>query len=88
MYNDVEELIGFFSLQNDSSQQKEYESHIEKLNLMLTRRNKNLAEVNNTLEEFAYVASNDLKEPVRNVKGMLELIKKKAGNQLDEKTTE
>ncbi len=88
MYNHQNELIGYFSLQSDNTQQREYESHIEKLNKLLKNKNKNLAEVNNSLEEFAYVASHDLKEPVRNVKGMLELIQKKASNQLDEKASE
>ncbi|MGK0412748.1 MAG: two-component system CheB/CheR fusion protein [Polaribacter sp.] len=36
-----------------------------------------LKEANLALEEFAYVASHDLKTPVRNIKGLLDIVKKK-----------
>ncbi|MBK6264140.1 PAS domain S-box protein [Marivirga sp. S37H4] len=88
MYNEQGEHIGFFSLQNDNSQQREFDEHVNKLNSLLQQRNKALGEVNKTLEEFAYVASHDLKEPARNVRGMMELIKKRSADKLDDVTIE
>lgn len=83
IFNELNEHCGFFSVQQDNSQQREYDLHIEKLNNLLQQRNQNLAEVNSSLEEFAYVASHDLKEPARNVRGMMELIRKKYADTLD-----
>ncbi|GAA5043159.1 hypothetical protein GCM10011506_46380 [Marivirga lumbricoides] len=83
IYNEAHEHCGFFSIQQDNSQQHEYDLHIQKLNDLLKLRNQNLAEVNASLEEFAYVASHDLKEPARNVRGMMELIRKKYSDTLD-----
>ncbi|MFN2430339.1 MAG: ATP-binding protein, partial [Cryomorphaceae bacterium] len=47
------------------------------LNDLLKEQNKSLEQMNRSLEEFAYVASHDLKAPARNVLGMIELIRKK-----------
>ncbi|SMG39058.1 two-component system, chemotaxis family, CheB/CheR fusion protein [Marivirga sericea] len=79
------ETIGFFSIQYEISHQKEYEDQIESLNELLKSRNNKLSELNKSLEEFAYVASHDLKEPARNIKSMLELILRKSENSLDKK---
>lgn len=83
MFDKNEELIGFFSIQNDITNQKEQEEHIYKLNQKIKEQNRKLEEVNKSLEEFAYVASHDLKAPVRNISGLLDLIMKK-GDRLDQ----
>jgi two-component system CheB/CheR fusion protein len=80
-----DEIIGFFSIQNEISHQKEYEDQIKSLNELLKSRNTKLGDLNKSLEEFAYVASHDLKEPARNIKSILELILKKSKDSLDEK---
>jgi two-component system, chemotaxis family, CheB/CheR fusion protein len=82
MVDENQELIGFFSIQNDITNQKEQEEQIYRLNQKIKGHNQKLEEVNKSLEEFTYVASHDLKAPVRNISGLLELIKKK-GDQLD-----
>ncbi len=76
--------IGYFSIQAEISREKEFENQIESLNQILRSRNNKLTDLNKSLEEFAYVASHDLKEPARNIKGILELILKKSKGQLDE----
>ncbi len=69
--------LGFFSIQYDISQQKEYEAKIDQLNQQLKRQNDRLEESNSALQDFAYVASHDLKAPLRQVIGLAELIMRK-----------
>ncbi|MFN3999695.1 CheR family methyltransferase [Algoriphagus sp.] len=82
MFDKNQELIGFFSIQNDITNQKDQEGQIHRLNQKIKSQNQKLEEVNKSLEEFAYVASHDLKAPIRNISGLLELIQKK-GEKLD-----
>lgn len=82
MFDKNQELIGFFSIQNDITLQKEQEQQIHRLNKKIGEQNLKLQEVNKSLEEFAYVASHDLKTPVRNITGLLDIIHKK-GDELE-----
>nr|WP_294903018.1 PAS domain S-box protein [uncultured Lacibacter sp.] len=69
----------------DISYRKEHEESLRKLNAVLDERAKQLAVSNRELEQFAYIASHDLQEPLRMVTGFLTQIEKKYNHVLDEK---
>lgn len=57
---------------------------LKELNSQLNKRAVELASSNAELEQFAYIASHDLQEPLRMVTGFLKRIQKKYEYQLDE----
>lgn len=77
MFGDEKEHVGYFSIQSDITKQKEYEYQIEALTSQLKESNENLKSVNKSLDEFAYIASHDLKAPLRNIMGMISLLRDK-----------
>jgi PAS domain S-box-containing protein len=72
----------------DISYRKEYEESLKKLNDKLKRHTKELEVSNQELEQFAYVTSHDLQEPLRMISSFLTLLEKKYGDKLDEKALE
>ncbi|MFN3529035.1 MAG: PAS domain S-box protein [Bacteroidia bacterium] len=75
-------LIGALS---DISEQKQYEASLRELNKNLEERAKELAISNAELEQFAFVASHDLQEPLRMITSFLSQLEKKYSHILDEK---
>jgi PAS domain S-box-containing protein len=69
----------------DITERKEFEKSLKKLNVKLKRQAKELAVSNSGLEQFAYVASHDLQEPLRMVSSFLSLLDRRYKNQLDDK---
>lgn len=69
----------------DISKLKQNEIELAKLNNQLIIQTKDLAISNKELENFAYVASHDLQEPLRMISSFLTQIEKKYGDLLDEK---
>ncbi len=69
----------------DISKLKESEIQLKLLNEQLEARAKELVTSNQELEQFAYVASHDLQEPLRMVTNFLTQIEKKYNDILDEK---
>ena len=78
IYSDAHQLkqLGLVTL--EITQQKQNERQLETLNDDLQRSNKEL-------EHFAYVASHDLREPLRKVRSYCDLLAKRYEGQLDER---
>jgi PAS domain S-box-containing protein len=68
-------LVGFAK---DITPQKHSEQRLKALNAELVRSNQEL-------EQFAYIASHDLREPLRKIKSYTDLLVKRYQGQLDEK---
>ncbi|MCH7411689.1 ATP-binding protein [Belliella sp. DSM 111904] len=66
-------------------EKEDFELSLQKLNLELKESNHELEISNGELEQFAFVASHDLQEPLRMITSFLSLLEKKYSDQLDEK---
>lgn len=88
LFNKKGKPIRMIGSLEDISDRKEYENHLEELNSQINKRVEELAISNAELEQFAYVASHDLQEPLRMVTRFLSEIDKKYGALLDEKGKE
>lgn len=69
----------------DISRRKAYEHSLQELNNSLHDKARELAASNKELEQFAYIASHDLQEPLRMVTSFLSQIEKRYNDQLDER---
>jgi PAS domain S-box-containing protein len=78
----VTRLVGAFS---DMTQRKQYEASLKALNTDLEKINKELLVSNTELEQFAYIASHDLQEPLRMITGFLSQIERKYADLIDDK---
>lgn len=83
--NDNGKAIRMIGASRDISKLKENELQLKLLNNQLEARAKELVVSNQELEQFAYVASHDLQEPLRMVTNFLTQIEKKYNDILDEK---
>jgi len=83
--NEAGEAVRAVGATTDITHRHEYEESLKKLNLELEKNIRELALSNQDLEQFAYVTSHDLQEPLRMVSSFMTLLEKKYGEQLDEK---
>ncbi|MEI9947152.1 MAG: PAS domain S-box protein [Chitinophagaceae bacterium] len=72
----------------DVSERKLSEKLLHELNEDLQKQAKELSVSNKELEQFAYVASHDLQEPLRMITSFLTQLEKKYGNIIDDKGKE
>jgi len=79
--NDAGEITSFVSVKNDITELLQNKQALEEANAELSRSNLEL-------EQFAYVASHDLQEPLRAVSSCMQLLEKRLGPQLDERSIE
>jgi PAS domain S-box-containing protein len=74
----------FCAFIRDISERKTYETRLIQLNEDLKKQKTELITSNHELEQFAYIASHDLQEPLRMVTSFLTLLNKKYGADFDE----
>ncbi len=75
----------YVAIRSDITERKQSEIQLYMLNDNLQKHTKELAISNDELEQFAYVASHDLQEPLRMVTSFLTLLENKYEAVLDEK---
>lgn len=78
----------FIAIERDITERKKSELELKQLYEELELRAKKLAISNFELEQFAYVASHDLQEPLRMVTSFLTLLEKRYADKLDDKARE
>lgn len=76
-------VIGAAMIGRDISERLQTEALLDALRRELDVRNQHLERSNRDLEQFAYVASHDLSEPLRAVAGMVGLLARRYRGQLD-----
>jgi len=83
--NQAGEAIRMVGAITDNSESIRHEKELEALNEALKKNVRDLELTNDQLEQFAFIASHDLQEPLRMITSFLNQLHRKYSGQLDEK---
>ncbi len=72
--NESQEIYGVLAIGHDNSAVLQAAEKVKIANAELEKKNKELERSNNSLEQFAYVSSHDLQEPLRKIQTFSDLI--------------
>lgn len=86
--NDQGNVIRVIGAMTDISEQKRIERQLVELNEALQSYANDLKRSNEELEQFAFITSHDLQEPLRMISSFMDQLKRKYEDQLDEKAQE
>ncbi len=84
VFNDERQIVYYVAIKEDITYRKEAEARIAETTQLLERQSLKLRQTNQELEQFAYVASHDLRQPLRMISSYLGLIRKRLAADLDE----
>lgn len=83
--NDDGKAIRMVGAMTDVTEQKEFELQLSELNISLQQHSTELERSNEELEQFAFIASHDLQEPLRMISSFMDQLKRKYEDKLDDK---
>ncbi len=78
-------VVGVATTAQDVTERVELAAELERLRLLVEEQNLALTRSNRDLEQFAFVASHDLSEPLRAMSGFAQLLEKRYAPVLDER---
>lgn len=84
LYDEKGKLRGFSKVTRDTTERKNAEEHIIKLNDTLREKIAELEMVNNELEAFSYSVSHDLRAPLRAIHSYTQILSEEYINNLDD----
>jgi PAS domain S-box-containing protein len=88
IHDDDGRIVRYVGIKEDVTYRKEAEERIAAANAQLNEQARQLQRSNAELEQFAYVASHDLRQPLRAVTNYLTLIERCLGDAMDEEIRE
>ena len=86
------EVIGVFAAARDITEIRKFEKNLKEyqdtLEQKVDKRTEELAKSNKELEQFAYITSHDLREPLRMITSFLQLLERRYTDKLDQDANE
>lgn len=77
VFNEKGEIINYVGVKENITELRKAEQELIDTNKVLEQQTEKLKSVNAELEQFAYVASHDLRQPLRTISSYLQLVNKK-----------